>query len=223
MYKNRYSKLLTILLIVAIVVIVTIVSIIVIRTIKKNREEADRIAAALNFKDEVKGQTNSIVDDASLDGMKFDENDVTNSDGQEGTRQVKYYKNFVMIGTLEIPVININLPILETETVASLEQSVAVRYPTNPVLNTKGNVVIAGHNYRNGRLFSNLKKVTVGTKLYVTDLTGKRLEYTVYEVYETTPEDAAYITKNVGGNIEVTLVTCTNDSKARTIVCAKAN
>ena len=69
--------------------------------------------------------------------------------------------------------------------------------------------------------FSNLKKVAVGDKIRITDLNGKTLVYTVYEKYETTPEDVDYITRYVGQNIEITLVTCTNDNNARTIVKAK--
>ena len=85
-----------------------------------------------------------------------------------------------------------------------------------------GNIVIVGHNYRNGMFFSNLKKVSTGDKIRITDMKGQTLVYTVYEKYETTPEDVAYITRNVGDNIEITLVTCTDDSSARIIVKVKA-
>ena len=88
-------------------------------------------------------------------------------------------------------------------------------------LNEVGNVVIAGHNYRNGMFFSNLKKVSTGDKIKITDVNGRTLVYTVYEKYETTPEDVAYITRNVGETIEITLVTCTDNSEARIIVKAK--
>lgn len=84
-----------------------------------------------------------------------------------------------------------------------------------------GNIVIAGHNYRNGKFFSNLKKVSTGDKIKITDTNGKTLVYTVYEKYETSPEDTEYITRNIGENVEVTLVTCTDNSKARIVVKAK--
>ena len=126
-----------------------------------------------------------------------------------------------MIGYIEIPKINIKYPILEKETVPSLEQSVAVRYPDNPKLNEPGNVVIAGHNYRNGQFFSNLKNVATGDIIKITDANGQTLVYTIYEKYETTPEDVAYITRDIGDNTEITLVTCTDDSSARIIVKAR--
>ena len=56
-----------------------------------------------------------------------------------------------------------------------------------------GNIVIAGHNYRNGKFFSSLKRVSTGDKIKITDLSGRTLIYTVYEKYETTPEDVEYI------------------------------
>ena len=63
--------------------------------------------------------------------------------------------------------------------------------------------------------------VVVLTTLLVLPELSVTLTYTVYEKYETTPEDVAYITRDVGDNIEVTLVTCTDDSNARIIVKAR--
>ncbi len=40
-------------------------------------------------------------------------------------------------------------------------------------LNKPGNTVIAGHNYRNSRFFSNNKKLNIGDKIYVTDYRWK--------------------------------------------------
>ena len=80
-----------------------------------------------------------------------------------------------------------------------------------------------GHNYRNGLFFSNNKKLEVGDKIYITDLDGKKLTYTIYNKYETTPEDAEYMTRNTNGATEISLSTCTDDSKARLIIWAKAD
>jgi len=69
--------------------------------------------------------------------------------------------------------------------------------------------------------FSNLKKVSTGDKIKITDDKGQTLVYTIYEKYETTPEDVSYITRDVGNNTEITLITCTDDSKGRIVVKAK--
>lgn len=221
MFKSRYSNFLTIVLIIAIVFVVVLVSVLAVSAYKRYKNEKDAENAISRFENNIE---QNVVENTA--GQNFIEQNVVNNNTEgnttgTGTRQVTYYNNFVMIGYIEIPKIGKKLPILEKETVASLEQSVAVRYPENPKLNTPGNVVIAGHNYRNGQFFSNLKNVSTGDIIKITDTNGTTLTYTVYEKYETTPEDVAYITRNTGDNIEVTLVTCTDDSNARIIVKAR--
>lgn len=221
MFKSKYSNFLTIILIVAIVFVIVLVSILAVNAYKRYKNDKDAENAISRFENNI-GQNN----DTNNSGQNLIEQNVTNDTtggdtSGEVTRQVTYYNNFVMIGYIEIPKINIKYPILEKETVPSLEQSVAVRYPDNPKLNKPGNVVIAGHNYRNGQFFSNLKNVATGDIIKITDANGQTLVYTIYEKYETTPEDVAYITRDIGDNTEITLVTCTDDSSARIIVKAR--
>lgn len=224
MFKSKYSNFLTIVLIIAIIAIILIASILGINAFKKYKNTKEASTAISKFQED-HGSENVNDGNQSLQVENLLEQNTTmgeeTSSTQSKTRKVTYYNNFVMIGYIEIPSINIKYPILEEETVASMEKSVAVRYPANPQLNTIGNVVIVGHNYRNGMFFSNLKKVSTGDKVKITDTQGKTLVYTVYEKYETTPEDVEYMTRNVGDNIEITLVTCTDDSKARIILKAK--
>lgn len=224
MFRSKYSNFLTIVLIIAIIFVIALISVLAVGAYKrfKNDKEAENAISVFqnNIGQNVTGNT---AGGANL----IEQNIIINNtqDGNTSTeskRPVTYYNNFVMIGYIEIPKISIKYPILEKETVASLEQSVAVRYPDNPKLNKPGNVVIAGHNYRNGQFFSKLKNVATGDIIKITDANGQTLVYTVYEKYETTPEDVAYITRNVGSNTEITLVTCTDNSDARIIVKARA-
>lgn len=220
MFRSKYSNFLTIILVIAIIFVIVLVSALAVSAYKRYKNEKDAENAISRFENNIEQDDNE-----NTTGKNFvEQNIVSNTAGDTssgGTRQVTYYNNFVMIGYIEIPKIGKKLPILEKETVASLEQSVAVRYPDNPKLNTPGNVVIAGHNLRNGQFFSNLKNVATGDIIKITDTSGQTLTYTIYEKYETTPEDVAYITRNTGDNIEVTLVTCTDDSNARIIVKAR--
>lgn len=221
MFKSKYSNFLTIILVVAIIFVIVLVSILAVNAYKRYKNDKDAENAISRFENNI-GQNNN--ENTSGQGL-IEQNVVNNTSGgdtsEEKTRQVTYYNNFVMIGYIEIPKISIKYPILEKETVPSLAQSVAVRYPDNPKLNEPGNVVIAGHNYRNGQFFSNLKNVTTGDIIKITDTSGQTLVYTIYEKYETTPEDVAYITRDIGDNTEITLVTCTDDSNARIIVKAR--
>lgn len=226
MFKSKYSNFLTIVLIIAIIAIIITTTVLLVNVYKKykNNREADEAISKfqnnIGMNTETNTNTNS-TGEGLIEQNITTNNSATNTSSGNGTRKVTYYNNFVMLGYIEIPSINIRYPILEKETVASLEQSVAVRYPDNAKLNEIGNVVIAGHNYKNGMFFSNLKKVSTGDKIKITDSNGKTLVYTVYEKYETTPEDVEYMTRDVGENTEITLVTCTDDSKARIIVKAK--
>lgn len=126
-----------------------------------------------------------------------------------------------MVGRIEIPKTNLNLPVLEEVTKKSIETSVAILY--GPGLNKEGNTVIVGHNYRNGTLFSNNGKIAVGDKIYITDTSGRKVTYIVYNTYTTTPEDSEYMTREVKqGDMEISLSTCNDDSSKRIIVWAKA-
>ena len=224
MFKSKYSNFLTIILIIAIIFVIALVSVLAVGAYKRYKNDQEAENAISTFQNNI-GQ--NVIENTTSGGADLIEHNTVVNNTQtenltnEGTRKVTYYNNFVMIGYIEIPKINIKYPILEKETVASLEQSVAVRYPDNPNLNQPGNVVIAGHNYRNGQFFSKLENVATGDIIKITDINGQTLVYTVYEKYETTPEDVAYITRNVGENIEITLVTCTDDSNARIIVKAR--
>ena len=129
-----------------------------------------------------------------------------------------------MIGTIEIPKTNANYPVLQDPpTVKKLETSVAALYPQNAELNTVGNVVIVGHNYRNGLFFSDNKKLTNGDQIYITDLNGNRVTYTVYNVFQTAENDTSFFNRDTDGAMEITLSTCTDASDdQRIIVQARA-
>lgn len=226
MFRSKYSNFLTIVLIVAIVLVVALVAVLGVSVYKRYKNDKDAENAILDFENNIVDEPDTNTNISEGEDL-IEQNPNTNtgnsgSNSESGKRKVTYYNNFVMIGYIEIPKISIKYPVLEKETVASLEQSVAVRYPDNAKLNQPGNVVIAGHNYRNGQFFSKLENVVAGDVIKITDVSGKTLIYKVYEKYETTPEDVAYITRNVGENIEITLVTCTDDSNARIIVKARA-
>ena len=99
----------------------------------------------------------------------------TTNGNNTNTSNTKYYKGFVMKGTIKIPKTGLECPVLEKATKKAIEVAVGVQYPPRAELNQKGNVTIAGHNYRNGVFFSNNKKLDIGDKIHITDLTGQTL------------------------------------------------
>lgn len=130
------------------------------------------------------------------------------------------YKQYDVIAKLEIPEINLETYILETCTTDSLNKSVAKFWGANP--NEIGNLCIAGHNApRNTNMFYNLKKLKIGNTLTISDNTIGKIEYEIYSIYNVFPEDVSPLSQETNGQREVTLITCTNDSKQRTIIKAK--
>ena len=126
-----------------------------------------------------------------------------------------------MLGYITIPKTGVKEPILDTVTPETLNTAVATLYPSNPQLNEPGNVVIIGHNYKNGTFFSNNKKLSVGDKLQIRDNSGRELIYTIYEKFETSENDTSFYNRDTNGAVEVTLSTCTDDVKARIIILAR--
>lgn len=227
MFENKYGKILTVLLIVVIVAIIGLLIYLGYDYYEKYFITKDTAEFVDSFGSENTNTTNQVnkdngtnsnIDENALDGIQSSDNSGSST---SNTNKKKTYKGFNVVGTIEIPKTNLKYPILEKVTKSSIETAVAVMYGPGP--NQVGNTTIMGHNYRNGLFFSNNKKLEVGDKIYITDLDGKKLTYTIYNKYETTPEDAEYMTRNTNGATEISLSTCTDDSKARLIIWAKAD
>ena len=128
------------------------------------------------------------------------------------------YKGYKVIAKLEIPTINLETYILEKYSEETLNVSVTKFWGANP--NIEGNFCIAGHNFKNENMFRNLKKLEIGNKLFISDNTVGKVEYEIYDLYKVLPEDVSCLSQETNGKREVTLITCTTDSKERIIVKA---
>ena len=219
MTANKYGNVLTIILVILIIAVLVGVGFLVYKYIIKDRIENRSIEAIAEFdrnteeqnddKEEVEENTDISIDPAESTGTGV------------ASKNKTYYNGFVMIGYITIPETNVKQPILDVVTPESLNTAVAVLYPSNPQLNQPGNVVIVGHNYRNGQFFSNNKKLSTGDKIKIKDTTGTELTYTIYKIFETSEQDTSFYNRDTNGGIEITLSTCTDDSKARTIILAR--
>ena len=132
---------------------------------------------------------------------------------------------YKIISTVEIPKINVQYTVLQGET-GSLEETESL-LKSSPVKyhgcdpNEVGNFCIVGHNYRNSKFFSKVPNLVVGDTVKLTDLTGRTIDYEVYDKHTVDPDDTSDTTQLTGGRKELTLITCTNDSKLRVIVRCK--
>ena len=222
---SKYSTVLTVILIIAIIGIIAMLIFIGYRIYRKKYIENGATQAVVKFEESIlnNNSNNSIVQNqTSSNGIsgvtETNQQSQTSTNTGSSNNRTKY-KGFYVVGTIKIPSIKLNYPILEKVTKKSLETSVAFLY--GPGLNKVGNNVIIGHNYRNGTMFSNLKKLQNGAIIYITDESGNQVKYKMYKSYRTSGDDATYMTRNTNGKREISLSTCTDDSKARLIVWAR--
>lgn len=126
---------------------------------------------------------------------------------------------FNILGKIQIPSINLDTYILEKTDENSLKESVTKFYGGD--INTQGNFCIAGHNFKNDKIFGDLYKVKVGDKIVIQDNYGRSLDYIVYDLYKTSPKDLECLKQDEEGSIQITLITCTTAALKRLIVKAK--
>lgn len=221
MFETRYSKFLTILLIVIIIAVIGLLGYLGYNYYKSYTLNKDADEAVSKF---VQETTGNVVDSTGDTGGNISEN-IASANLSNTNSNTKTYKGFEMIGTIEIPKTNVNYPVLQAPPIVQkLEVSVAATYPQVAELNVPGNVVISGHNFRNGTFFSNNKNLTEGDKIYITDLTGRRVTYSVYKVFLTDKSETEFYNRDTDGKMEITLSTCADDNTTqRVIVQARAD
>ena len=126
--------------------------------------------------------------------------------------------DFSVIGLIEIKSIKLNYPIISTYNEKLLKISPCRFY--GPMPNKIGNLCIAGHNYNSYKFFSKLKDLSIGDIVTIYDLSGNKLDYTIYKTYETDYNDLTCIDQNTNGKKELTLITCNNIKNKRRVVKA---
>lgn len=134
-------------------------------------------------------------------------------------------KGYDVIGIVTIPKINIQYPILAIETSNPEETKEPMRYGIvrywGGNVNDYGNLSIAGHNNYNGTMFGKTKNLEIGDLVELTDLTKTTMQYEIYDIFVTDPNDVSILATKDETTREVTLITCTNGNRERLILKAK--
>ncbi len=222
MFETKYSKFLTILLIIIIVAVLGLIGYLGYSYYKEYSMKKEADSYVSNFSEEASGNntnTNIDITNETITG------NITSAEVDSNSTMVQTYKGYEIIGTIEIPKIDVNYPVYQTPpTPKKLELSIAAVYPMDAKFNTIGNVVLLGHNYRNGSFFSNLKKLEEGDKIYITDVNKVRKTYSVYSTFTATKDETSFYNRDTDGKMEITLSTCADDSTTeRVIVEARAD
>lgn len=127
--------------------------------------------------------------------------------------------NSSVIGIIKINKIDLIYSIFSTTNDELLNISVC-RY-AGPMPNEIGNLCIAGHNYINNKLFGRLNELQIGDEITIYDLSGNFINYSIYEKYETYPEDTSCTFQETNNARIVTLITCSDINSKRLIIHAK--
>ncbi|MCC8075675.1 MAG: sortase [Clostridiales bacterium] len=120
------------------------------------------------------------------------------------------------IGTLTIPTLELELPIMEEWSYPGLK--IAPGRYTGSIWTD--DLVICGHNYT--WHFGNLKYLEAGDGLSFTDVNGNVLQYQVEEVIILQPTDVEEMISQASGEWDLTLFTCTIGGQTRvTVRCSR--
>lgn len=134
-------------------------------------------------------------------------------------------EGYDVIGTVKIPKINIEYPIVAIETSNPEETKKPMKFAIVKYwggnVNDFGNLSIAGHNNYDGTMFGKTKKLEIGDEVDLTDLTKTTIKYEIYQKFATNPNDVSVLQTEDKTVREVTLITCTNGNKERLILKAR--
>lgn len=238
---RRKKKMYKINFILSIIVIVILVSFYAHSEYARNKEQEiseDILSEMIQSEEEITEEEREIArqDEGvwkimvkSAQSKEQQENSNTKNSKASKKKRVKYItatngKRYPSIGTIKIPKIDVNLPILDQSSeklVEWLKISPCKFWGADP--NEIGNFSVAGHNYRNNRFFSKVPTLTIGDKIKITNVSGKTYTYAIYDKYTVKPEETDCINPRPGKENKrvVTIITCTNDSKKRVIVHAE--
>lgn len=195
----------------------------------KSEEVSQEILADLDIpQEDTTVARNNVLVVVLNDEPEEDLPEIANTNGvssAKGKKKTTSGYEYVTVATIHIPKINVNYPIIDGVTDSSEETEALLKIsPTKfwgPDPNEVGNFCIVGHNYRNKRFFSKVPNLVEGDTVEITDLSGQTIIYKVYSKYEVDPTDVSCTTQVTNGRREITLITCTDDSKYRVVVKAR--
>ncbi|MFV8808323.1 class A sortase [Aerococcus urinaeequi] len=153
---------------------------------------------------------------------QFDFNEVRNVSAKE-VNQVRAdiesgEADLDVLGAVAIPDANLNTAVIKGMSDVAMVSGAGTMFPDQVM--GQGNYTLASHHigYGTDILLNNISdSVTVGDKIYLTDLTNVYV-YETFFVEAVNPDQVQYISQEVTGNPIITLMTCTADLTQRWIV-----
>ena len=128
-------------------------------------------------------------------------------------------EKYKAIGIIRVSKLNLEYNILNESKEDALDISVGKLYGSNP--SEVGNMCIIGRNLNNKLFFSKINTLIPGDKIEIEDVNKHKVEYAVYDVYDTPNTDSEFLNQITGGKRELTLITDSKEKNQRTIVKAR--
>lgn len=144
-------------------------------------------------------------------------NDIKNVIAEE--RIQEKYRGYKVSAKLEIPKIGLETYILDSNDEEAMWLCPTIYYGPEP--NEVGNYCIAAHNYDKENMFNNIIELEKGNRIFLSDNKNGKVMYEIYDIYKVKPTDTKVLSQETNGNIEITLITCSDYSSKRIIVKAK--
>ena len=234
MFNSKYSSFLSMLLVILIVAIVGVLGYFAYDMYNQHDKNTKAQAAIEEFDKATQSVRREFANSTKNEVVNEPAGNITNplenlnttsaqaNTAQENNTQTKvektYQEGYEVLGTISIPKTKCNYTVLNQVTKRSIEIEVAVLYPTNlTALNLPGNTVIVGHNYRNDLFFSRNNELEIGDEVIIKSAT-ETVTYEIYNIYETSSDDADYMQRDTNGGREISLSTCTDASTERRLI-----
>ena len=147
--------------------------------------------------------------------IEEDTQQINNKTTEEITKKTTNIEGYDYIGTISIPTLNLELPVMSEYDYDRLKIA-PCRYYGNIHTN---DLIICAHSYKTH--FKNIDKLNQKDLVIITDIDGIKYIYEVLEIEILKPTD---VSKMIDNEFDLTLYTCTNDGLNRiTIRCNKLN
>ena len=178
------------------------------------------IAGIIIFAIIFKKQYNDQVYDKENDEVTKNFHELQETQNQEQPIELQMQGHKV-IGIIKIPAIDLEYPIIDKTTKETMR--ISISNFSGGEINEIGNVALAGHNNYSGTMFGKNKNLKIKDKIYLTDLTRRTIEYEIYNIFVTDPNDTSILETEDKTKRELTLITCKNGRSERLIIKAREN
>lgn len=158
-----------------------------------------------------------LIDDANI---AISENSSNNAVAVPRIYKASNGVEYHIIAIIRIPKLGLEYPVLSEWDYNLLKNAVCKFHGADP--NQIGNFCMIGHNYKNNKFFSQLVTLEERDIIQIQDMSGRVVDYAVYKNYVVEPDDTSCTTQETNGKKEITLITCYNNGKQRTVIKATA-